>query len=135
MFLLPGTRQQHGPLRRCLTIWQMCYEEDIRRSTASARPGKTRRPEGTSMVSNFAELLRRAAVALISFPIHLYRYCLSPMLPRSCRFEPSCSVYALEALSRHGAVKGTWLTLRRLARCHPITWLGGRSGFDPVPPR
>jgi hypothetical protein len=87
------------------------------------------------MAKKFGALLRRAAIALMSSPIHLYRYCLSPMLPRSCRFEPSCSAYTLEALSRHGPLKGTWLAIRRLVRCHPITWLGGRSGFDPVPPR
>ena len=87
------------------------------------------------MLRRLAEVSGRVAVAMISLPIHLYRYCISPILPRSCRFEPSCSAYALEALSRHGPLKGTWLTLRRLSRCHPIAWLGGRSGFDPVPPR
>jgi putative membrane protein insertion efficiency factor len=49
--------------------------------------------------------------------------------PSPCRFDPSCSTYALEALARHGAARGSWLTLRRLARCHP--W--GGMGFDPVP--
>ena len=87
------------------------------------------------MSGNLARLVRNAVVALISLPIHVYRYCISPLLPRTCRFEPSCSVYALEALSQHGPVKGSWLTIRRLLRCHPVTWLGGRSGFDPVPPR
>ncbi len=77
--------------------------------------------------------MRRIATALLSAPILAYRYLLSPLMPRSCRFTPSCSVYALEALHRHGPVKGLWLTLGRLARCHPITWLGGSSGFDPVP--
>jgi hypothetical protein len=77
--------------------------------------------------------MRRIAVALLSAPIHLYRVLLSPLLPGSCRFEPSCSAYALEALKLHGPVKGLWLTARRLSRCHPISWLGGSSGFDPVP--
>jgi len=86
------------------------------------------------MNGNVADFLRKSTVALLSFPIHVYRYCLSPMLPRTCRFEPSCSTYALEALSLHGPVKGSWLIIRRLSRCHPISWLGGRSGFDPVPP-
>jgi len=89
--------------------------------------------------SNRAEALRylprRFLVALLSAPIYVYRYTLSPMLPRSCRFEPSCSAYALEALSVHGPLKGSWLTLRRLSRCHPIAFLGGSSGTDPVPPR
>jgi len=76
-----------------------------------------------------AELL----VAILSAPIRAYRAVISPLMPHVCRFSPSCSVYALEALKVHGPVKGLWLSLRRLSRCHPITWLGGSSGFDPVP--
>jgi len=72
-------------------------------------------------------------VALLSAPIRAYRAALSPLMPNACRFTPSCSAYALEALHQHGPVKGLWLTARRLARCHPLTWLGGSSGFDPVP--
>jgi len=89
-------------------------------------------------MSSKAEILlrfaRRAAIFALSVPIYAYRYTLSPMLPRSCRFEPSCSAYALEALSVHGPLKGTWLAARRLSRCHPIAFLGGGSGVDPVPP-
>ena len=77
---------------------------------------------------------RRAVVFALSVPIYIYRYTLSPMLPPSCRFEPSCSAYALEALAVHGPLKGTWLAARRLSRCHPIAFLGGGSGIDPVPP-
>jgi putative membrane protein insertion efficiency factor len=73
------------------------------------------------------------AVRILSAPIKLYRAALSPLLPNSCRFTPSCSAYALEALKIHGPVTGLLLTARRLLRCHPITWLGGSSGFDPVP--
>ena len=79
--------------------------------------------------------MRKLAVVLLSAPIRLYRAVISPMMPNACRFTPSCSVYALEALHSHGPVKGVWLTIRRLSRCHPITWLGGSSGFDPVPKR
>ena len=61
--------------------------------------------------------------------IAAYRYALSPMLGRSCRFHPSCSAYAQEALERHGALRGVWLALRRIGRCHP--WHHG--GYDPVP--
>ncbi len=77
--------------------------------------------------------MRKFFVALLSAPIRLYRAVISPLMPPNCRFEPSCSVYALEALKIHGPVKGLWLTARRLSRCHPISWLGGSSGFDPVP--
>ena len=62
-------------------------------------------------------------------PIRLYQRFLSPLLPPSCRFTPSCSHYAAEALARHGPVKGGWLALRRIGRCHP--W--GGAGYDPVP--
>lgn len=71
---------------------------------------------------------------VVALPIYAYRVVLSPLLPRSCRFEPSCSTYALEALRTHGPARGAWLTLRRLSRCHPIRWLGAGEGYDPVPP-
>lgn len=71
-----------------------------------------------------------AAAWVLALPVYFYRYLISPLLPRNCRFTPSCSEYALEALSRHGAVRGAWLTARRVSRCHP--W--GASGYDPVPP-
>ena len=58
-----------------------------------------------------------------------YQLVISPLLPPSCRFMPSCSQYALEAIVRHGAVRGTWLAARRLVRCHPFH----PGGFDPVP--
>ncbi|HEX2667326.1 MAG TPA: membrane protein insertion efficiency factor YidD [Gammaproteobacteria bacterium] len=61
--------------------------------------------------------------------IQLYRYTLSPLLGTRCRFEPSCSVYAIEAIRVHGALKGGWLAARRLARCHPFH----PGGHDPVP--
>ncbi|MCI4664958.1 MAG: membrane protein insertion efficiency factor YidD [Neomegalonema sp.] len=73
------------------------------------------------------------AARLAAAPVYFYRLVLSPLLPRNCRFEPSCSVYALEALARHGLFKGSWLTLRRLSRCHPFKWLGAGEGYDPVP--
>lgn len=86
------------------------------------------------MAEQGRDATRRLTVAILSLPIRLYRMVISPILPPSCRFAPSCSAYALEALSRHGPVTGLWLALRRIARCHPIARLGGGSGFDPVPP-
>jgi putative membrane protein insertion efficiency factor len=79
-------------------------------------------------------LIRRAATHALRAPILLYRYTLSPLIGPVCRYQPTCSAYALEALERHGPVKGIWLTLRRLGRCHPVKWLGGGEGYDPVPP-
>ncbi len=61
--------------------------------------------------------------------VEAYRVTLSPLLGGHCRFEPSCSRYALEAITRHGAARGGWLALRRLARCQPFS----AAGFDPVP--
>ncbi|HCV85757.1 MAG TPA: membrane protein insertion efficiency factor YidD [Deltaproteobacteria bacterium] len=61
--------------------------------------------------------------------IRLYQYCLSPLLPRSCRFYPSCSSYALEALKSYGLGKGGWMALRRVLCCHPFH----PGGYDPVP--
>lgn len=69
------------------------------------------------------------AARLLIVPIRLWQVTISAVLPPTCRFSPSCSAYAIEALSRHGPVKGGWLALRRIGRCHP--W--GASGYDPVP--
>jgi uncharacterized protein len=66
---------------------------------------------------------------LLATLIRGYQRFISPALPPSCRFHPSCSQYALEAVTRHGALKGGWLAARRLARCHPFH----PGGFDPVP--
>ena len=61
--------------------------------------------------------------------VRAYQIVLSPLLPASCRYYPSCSTYAIEALERHGALRGGWLTLRRLLRCNPFR----PGGYDPVP--
>jgi uncharacterized protein len=67
---------------------------------------------------------------VLVLPIRLYQLVISPLLGPRCRFYPSCSTYAVEALQRHGALRGSWLAVRRLGRCHP--WNPG--GPDPVPP-
>lgn len=67
---------------------------------------------------------------LLALPVRFYRLFISPCLPPSCRFHPTCSAYALEALDRHGAGRGLWLAAKRVLRCHP--W-GGGGGCDPVP--
>ena len=61
--------------------------------------------------------------------LRVYKTVISPLLPRACRYEPTCSVYAREAIERYGLARGTGLALRRLARCHPLR----AGGFDPVP--
>lgn len=74
-------------------------------------------------------LLRQALVWLLLLLIYFYKGAISPLTPPSCRFTPSCSTYALEAIRKHGPFKGLYLALRRILRCHP--W--GGSGYDPVP--
>lgn len=76
-----------------------------------------------------AAFLGHGIALLLCLPIVFYQRCVSPFTPPSCRFTPTCSEYARQALLRHGPVKGLWLALRRLLRCHP--W--GGSGCDPVP--
>ena len=61
--------------------------------------------------------------------VRFYQVAISPMLPPRCRYTPTCSQYAVEALQKHGAYKGSMLALRRICRCHPF----GGSGYDPVP--
>jgi uncharacterized protein len=70
------------------------------------------------------------AARVLMLLVSVYRRVLSPLLGPTCRFEPSCSVYSLEALRVHGALRGTWLTVRRIGRCHPFN----PGGYDPVPP-
>lgn len=66
---------------------------------------------------------------IASLPVRAYRLIFSPWVGHNCRYQPTCSAYALEALEKHGAFKGSYLTLRRIGRCHP--W--GSMGYDPVP--
>ena len=68
---------------------------------------------------------RRIALSLLSF----YKRFLSPLLPPMCRFEPTCSVYTMQAVDKYGALRGIWLGIRRLGRCHPFN----PGGWDPVP--
>lgn len=73
--------------------------------------------------------IRKALVVILLIPIYFYKRCISPMFPPCCRFTPTCSQYAIEALKKHGPFYGTYLAIRRILRCHP--W--GGSGYDPVP--
>jgi putative membrane protein insertion efficiency factor len=71
-------------------------------------------------------VLARLLIGIVRF----YQLAISPWLPAACRYTPTCSAYAIDALRQHGALRGTWLAARRLTRCHP--W--GGFGWDPVPP-
>lgn len=80
-------------------------------------------------MKQIADILRSILTAILLLPIYFYRTCISPFTPPSCRFVPTCSQYAIEALRKHGPFKGLWLAVRRILRCHP--W--GGNGYDPVP--
>ncbi|MFC7681894.1 membrane protein insertion efficiency factor YidD [Paenibacillus sp. GCM10028914] len=71
------------------------------------------------------------AKRVVQVPVHIYRKFISPLKPATCRFYPTCSAYALEAIEVHGALKGSWLAAKRIARCHPFN----PGGVDLVPPR
>lgn len=75
------------------------------------------------------KMLTKLLTKVLLLPIYFYRYSISPMLPASCRYTPTCSQYAIAALKKHGPFKGLWLAIKRIGRCHP--W--GGSGYDPVP--
>ncbi len=74
--------------------------------------------------------MKRWPANLLVLIVRAYQLLISPMLGPRCRFHPTCSQYAIEALQVHGALKGSWLTLLRLGRCHPLH----PGGYDPVPP-
>jgi putative membrane protein insertion efficiency factor len=76
-----------------------------------------------------SSIVRRVFTFPLILLVRFYQLCLSPLKPPTCRFTPTCSQYAIEALRKHGPIKGLYLTIRRLLRCHP--W--GGSGYDPVP--
>jgi putative membrane protein insertion efficiency factor len=74
-------------------------------------------------------MLKKILIAPILVLIYFYKIVLSPLMPSSCRFQPTCSSYFIEALKIHGPFKGTYLGINRISRCHP--W--GKNGYDPVP--
>lgn len=85
--------------------------------------------DNPSFVKDVLHVLSSAIGWVLILPIRFYRKCISPLTPPSCRFTPTCSQYAIEAIRKHGPLKGTWLAIRRILRCRP----GGGSGYDPVP--
>ncbi len=73
--------------------------------------------------------MRSVMIAIIAFPIKLYRKFISPLFPPSCRFYPTCSTYALQALDKYGPLKGLYLSIKRISKCHPFH----PGGYDPLP--
>ena len=118
----PRTRKYQRSLKMSLPTSRQAHSQPQDQIRYQSR-GRWRRKQvaGTHM--------RVFLVWLLILPVRAYRLLLSPWIGHSCRFQPSCSVYAIEALETHGPVHGLWLTLRRVARCNPY----GGSGYDPVP--
>ena len=118
----PRTRKYQRSLKMSLPTSRQAHSQPQDQIRYQSR-GRWRRKQvaGTHM--------RVFLVWLLILPVRAYRLLLSPWIGHSCRFQPSCSVYAIEALETHGPVHGLWLTLRRVARCNPC----GGSGNDPVP--
>jgi len=73
--------------------------------------------------------MRKIIRKIFTFPIIIYQHVVSPLFPSSCRYSPTCSNYSKEAIDKHGIIKGTILSVKRISKCHP--W--GGSGYDPVP--
>lgn len=80
-------------------------------------------------LSSLLHPLSKALTWLLLIPVYFYQRCISPFTPPACRYTPTCSEYARQALIKHGPVRGLWLAVKRILRCHP--W--GGSGYDPVP--
>ncbi|MFY7811275.1 MAG: membrane protein insertion efficiency factor YidD [Flavobacterium sp.] len=74
-------------------------------------------------------MLKKILIAPFVFLIRIYQVAISPLFPPACRFLPTCSQYSIEALQKHGLIKGSWLSIKRITCCNPY----GRSGYDPVP--
>jgi putative membrane protein insertion efficiency factor len=80
-------------------------------------------------INKYSTVINNICSGFIILIIKVYQALVSPLLPASCRFYPSCSAYAIDALKKHGVIKGLYLAVRRILRCHPLN----DGGFDPVP--
>lgn len=75
------------------------------------------------------KMIKKILEFIVLLPVYFYRFCISPLTPPSCRYTPTCSEYTVQAIKKHGVLKGGWLSAKRILSCHP--W--GGSGYDPVP--
>jgi len=112
-----------------LTVSRVSIATTVAGVTPNPRPSVMANKPPSEYARYLLQWTGHAFRALLRGAIQFYRYVLSPWMPPRCRHLPTCSEYCLEAIDRHGARRGVWLTLKRLARCHP--W--GTSGYDPVP--
>src|ERR1700722_14999469 len=124
------------PERQGVVHGGLCYLHREGSPRLSNRNSEDRRSFAAAYQGNFMKALRknvRVVLRILGLPlvalIRIYQWGISPLLGPRCRFTPSCSHYAVEALQKHGLFKGLWLAIRRIARCHP--W--GGHGVDPVP--
>ena len=123
-------------LRECFRLHQALLPPAVDLVIVPKRHLKPEQLDLAAATREFLPLIRSQCVKRLSLrrlavlPIRLYQWTLSPVLPPSCRYHPTCSAYAIEAVLTHGIFKGSWLALRRILRCHP--WSSG--GYDPVPP-
>lgn len=85
--------------------------------------------DGANILVRLWRLVLKGLGMVLILSIRFYQRCISPLTPPACRFTPTCSQYAVEAIRKHGPFKGFWLAVKRISRCHP--W--GGSGYDPVP--
>ena len=81
------------------------------------------------MLKSLIKTVRNVIEFVVLLPVYFYRYAISPLTPPSCRYTPTCSAYAIEAVKKHGVLKGGWLAAKRILSCNPL----GGSGYDPVP--
>ncbi len=82
-----------------------------------------------NLMKYLIDAVKKALVLLLILPVKFYQMAISPLLPSSCRYTPTCSTYTIQALKKHGPVRGMFLSIKRISRCHP--W--GGHGHDPVP--
>jgi putative membrane protein insertion efficiency factor len=80
-------------------------------------------------MNRYLNKIKKVGIFISLIPLYLYKYCISPLKPPVCRYTPSCSEYAVQAIKKYGPFKGAWLSMKRVLRCHP--W--GGEGYDPVP--